>query len=150
MSKCFFDMGSNPTRGVSLENRQEGGFLVEGEYPMNTSKKKKQLNREKITCGKLTTVKLKMPWFVRFVCLFPLIFGIIESMRIHSSLIFDTNKDGTYTITKPTKIGGVMFDNIIFSRGVKVGGIDLTTLIGKDLNVEKQNGVYLIKGYYEK
>ena len=42
-----------------------------------------------------------------------------------------------------------MLNNIVFSRGVKIGNIDLTTFIGKDLEVEIQDDVYKIKGYYE-
>ena len=70
-------------------------------------------------------------------------------MRIPASMIFGVNGDGTFTITKPTMIGGVKLHNIVFSRGVKIGNKDLTAFIGKDLEVEKQGDTYTVNGYYE-
>lgn len=58
------------------------------------------------------------------------------------------NRDGTVTVTKPTMIGGVLLHNVMFSRGVKIGKKDLTTLVDKDLEVEKQGDTYTVKGYY--
>ncbi len=70
-------------------------------------------------------------------------------MRIPSSSIFTANGDGTYTTSKTIKIGGVTLSNITFSKGVKIGSTDLTYFVGRDLEVENQNGVYVITGYYE-
>ena len=71
-------------------------------------------------------------------------------MRVPASTIFSPNQDGTVTVTKPTKIGGVLLHNIMFSKGVKIGKKDLTTLIDKDLEVEKQGSTYTVKGWYGK
>ncbi len=71
-------------------------------------------------------------------------------MRINSMEIFQVNSNGTFTVSKPIKIGGVFMKDVVFSRGVKVGNIDLTGLVGKDLEVQMDNGVYIITGYYER
>lgn len=73
-----------------------------------------------------------------------------EDMRVPASTIFSVNMNGTVTITKPTKIGGVKLPgNLIFSKGVRIGQRDLTTLVGKDLEVEKEGDTYTVKGVYE-
>lgn len=70
-------------------------------------------------------------------------------MRISSSKIFRVNPDGSITIVRPIKIGGVTLDNVTFSRGVKVANIDLWTLSNKELEVENgQAEVIVVKGYY--
>ena len=71
-------------------------------------------------------------------------------MRIPASTIFGVNKDGTVTVMRPTKIGGVLLHNVMFGKGVRIGTRDLTTLVDKDLEVEKQGSTYTIKGYYER
>jgi hypothetical protein len=76
-------------------------------------------------------------------------YGKMHRMRVNSEEIFRVNPNGTFVITRPIKIGGNYFDNVIFSRGVRVGDIDLTSLVGRDLEVEDENGVYVVTGYYE-
>jgi hypothetical protein len=71
-------------------------------------------------------------------------------MRIPASTIFGVNKDGTVTVTRPTRIGGVLLHNVMFTKGVRIGKRDLTTLVDKDLEVEKQGDTYTVKGYYER
>ena len=83
-----------------------------------------------------------------YIRAFPLFIGIISNMRMESSVLVADNKNGTYTITKPVKIGGVTLDNIVFSGGVKIGNINLASLVGKVLEVEKQDNIYVIKGFY--
>lgn len=72
-------------------------------------------------------------------------------MKLQSSEVFKKNVDGTFTITRPVEIGGVHFDKVVFSRGVKVGHTDLTDLVDKELEVEtKEDGTLQVKGYYVK
>ena len=54
------------------------------------------------------------------------------------------------TVMRPTKIGGVLLRNVMFGKGVRIGTRDLTTLVDKDLEVEKQGSTYTVKGYYER
>lgn len=70
-------------------------------------------------------------------------------MRIKSSEVFRVNGNGTVTVIKPIKIGGVSFSNVVFSGGVKVGEINLIDFVGKDLEVEKENDVFVITRIYE-
>lgn len=70
-------------------------------------------------------------------------------MRIPASKIFRANPDGSITISRPIKIGGVTLDNVTFSRGVKVAGIDLWTLNDKELEIDDDKAeVIVVKGYY--
>ncbi|MDE6078964.1 MAG: hypothetical protein K2G35_02755 [Duncaniella sp.] len=58
-------------------------------------------------------------------------------------------ENGAVTPKVPIHINGItMGPGVSFGRGVLFGGVDLTALIGKDLEVEIQNGVYIITGYY--
>lgn len=70
-------------------------------------------------------------------------------MRIPASTLFSANRDGTVTVTRPTKIGGVLLHNVMFGKGVRIGKRELTTLVDKDLEVEKQGNIYMVKGHYE-
>lgn len=58
------------------------------------------------------------------------------------------NPDGTFTIKGPIKIGGVILRDAMFSHGVKISGVDLSTLAGKELEVEKHDNMYEVKGFY--
>ena len=68
--------------------------------------------------------------------------------RIHWSEVMRENPDGSVTIYRPLKIGGVTLNNVTFNGGVNIGGIDLVVLKNKFLAVEKQGDVYELKGYY--
>lgn len=71
-------------------------------------------------------------------------------MKIPSSRIFRANPDGSITIYRAVRIGGVTLNNVTFSGGVKVMGINLKDLVGKEFEVEDPNAdVLIIKGYYK-
>jgi len=60
-----------------------------------------------------------------------------------------TIQNGMVSPKVPIHINGVtMTPGVSFGNGVSFGGVDLTQFVGKDLEVENQNGVYLIKGVY--
>lgn len=70
-------------------------------------------------------------------------------MRIPSSEIFRANQNGSWTIIRPIKIGGATLKNITFNGGVRIAGINLMDLPGKDLEVEDLDAdILVIKGYY--
>lgn len=77
-------------------------------------------------------------------------FGIVKFMRISSGEFIRVNGNGTFAIYKPIRIGGVTLNNVVFSRGVRIGNIDLTDLVGKDVEATSENGVYIISYFYER
>lgn len=71
-------------------------------------------------------------------------------MTINPSEIFQNNSNGTFFIKRPIMIGGNTMNNIVFSGGVRVGGLELSSLATKRLlEVEDRNGIYVLTGYYE-
>jgi len=70
-------------------------------------------------------------------------------MRIPSSEVFKENPNGSLTVKRPIKIGGVQLNKVTFAGGVKIAGISLIELKGKDLQVDEIDGVFVIKGYYK-
>lgn len=70
-------------------------------------------------------------------------------MRVRFSDVFNTNPNGSITPKSQVHINGVtMGPGIAFTSGVSFGGLDLTSLVGKDLEVEQKDGVIHIKGHY--
>lgn len=71
-------------------------------------------------------------------------------MKVNPSEIFQVNPNGTFFVKRPIQIGGNVMDNVVFSSGVRVGGLDLASLASKKmLEVEDRNGVYIITAFYE-
>lgn len=69
-------------------------------------------------------------------------------MRKRYSELFNMD-NGAITPKVPIHINGItMGPGVSFGGEVLFGGVDLSQLIGKDLEVEMQDGVYVIKGYY--
>lgn len=69
-------------------------------------------------------------------------------MRKHFDELF-TNQNGMVNPKVTVHINGVtMSPGVSFGGGVFFGGVDLTQFIGKYLEVELQNGVYVIMGVY--
>lgn len=65
--------------------------------------------------------------------------------------VFKENEDGSLTPKETIKIGGVMLgaNSIRFSKGVVFAGLNIFDHYGKDLEVEQENGIIIIKGFYE-
>lgn len=69
--------------------------------------------------------------------------------RITFDSIFTQHPDGTLEPRQRIRVGGVEFGpGVRFSRGAAFGGIDFTNFIGRDFEVETDNGVLVIKGIY--
>jgi hypothetical protein len=69
-------------------------------------------------------------------------------MRMRFDELFNNN-NGVVTPKVNVNINGVtMSPGVSFGGGVLFGGVELTQYIGKDFDVELQNGVYVIKGIY--
>ncbi len=69
-------------------------------------------------------------------------------MRKHFSDLF-SNQNGVITPKVTIHINGVtMSPGVSFGGGVSFSGVDLTQFIGKDLEVDVQNNVHILKGVY--
>ncbi len=70
-------------------------------------------------------------------------------MRVPYSQIFTINSDGSITPKVSVSLGGItMGPGVAFTRGVQFSGVDLASLQGRDLDVEVQGNVHVIKGYF--
>ncbi|MBI4458074.1 hypothetical protein HY633_03875 [Candidatus Uhrbacteria bacterium] len=69
-------------------------------------------------------------------------------MRVPFSTAFQNNADGTITIIRPIRVGGVALNNVTLSGGINVAGVNLYQLRNKDLEAHYENGVLVIDGYY--
>ena len=65
--------------------------------------------------------------------------------------VFKENEDGSLTPKETIKIGGVMLgaNSIRFSKGVAFAGVNIFDYYGKDLEVEYENEILVIKGFYK-
>jgi hypothetical protein len=69
-------------------------------------------------------------------------------MRMRFDQLFSV-QNGTVTPKTVVAIGGVtMSPGVSFGSGVSFSGVDLTQHIGKDVEAELVNGVYVISGFY--
>jgi len=70
-------------------------------------------------------------------------------MRVSFSYVFQQNSDGSYTPRKGVQIGGItMGPGVSFGTGVNFGGFDVAKSVGKDLEIDEQPGLIIIKGVY--
>lgn len=71
----------------------------------------------------------------------------IERYRFHDVFHVD---NGRISPRIPIRIGGVtMGPGISFGGGVSFSGIDLSQYLGKDIAGYIENGVFIIKGFYQ-
>lgn len=69
--------------------------------------------------------------------------------RINFNQIFKVNTDGSIEPIRTVRIGGVQLSpSVRFGGGVSFGGVNLSQHVGKDLLVEEQSGVIVIKGIF--
>ena len=69
--------------------------------------------------------------------------------RINFYKIFKINPDGSMEPLKTVRIGGVqMSQGVKFGRGVSFGGVNLFDYVGRDFQIEEENGVLIILGIY--
>jgi len=63
--------------------------------------------------------------------------------------VFIRNADGSVTTRTTIRVGGITVGaNTILRQGQTIAGLDFTQFIGRQLQVEIENGVYVIKGIY--
>ena len=69
-------------------------------------------------------------------------------MRVNFNQLFSI-ANGAISPKTTIQIGGVtMGPGVSFGGGVSMGGVDLSQHVGKDFEVEEQNGVYVITSIY--
>lgn len=69
--------------------------------------------------------------------------------RFTFSSIFSTNPDGSFSPRQTIRIGGITLGpGVSFKPGVVFAGIDFTQYIGKDFEVQIDNGITVITGIY--
>lgn len=63
--------------------------------------------------------------------------------------IFSRNEDGSFSPRQTIRVGGVtLAPGVRFISGVAFAGIDFTQYIGRDFEVQIDNGVIVITGIY--
>lgn len=73
----------------------------------------------------------------------------MNNQRVNFYQIFRINSDGSIEPLRILRIGGVQFGpGVRFGRGVSFGGVDLSQYVGRDFQVEEQNGILIIVGIY--
>ncbi len=79
--------------------------------------------------------------------LFLVVFPYAANLNFNS--IFEEKPGGTLTPRQRIRVGGVeLSPGVVFRGGVAFGGIDFTQFIGRDLEVETDGPVLVIKGIY--
>ena len=69
--------------------------------------------------------------------------------RLNFYQIFRINTDGSIEPIRIVRIGGVQVGpGVRFGRGVSFGQIDLSQYVGRDFQVEEQNGILIVVGIY--
>lgn len=69
--------------------------------------------------------------------------------RLNFYQIFRIHSDGSIEPIRVVRIGGVQIGpGVRFGRGVSFGNLDLFQFVGRDFQVEEQNGVLIISGIY--
>jgi len=72
-------------------------------------------------------------------------------MRVPYDQIFQVNADGSVSPRMPVSVGGITMGGpgISFNVGVSFGGVDIASLRGKDIEIERQADAVIIKGFYQ-
>ena len=71
-------------------------------------------------------------------------------MRVRFTEVFQLEKDGSISPKVPVLMNGVnMSPGVACPRGASFGEVDVYFIKGRDLDVEKDDGVLKIKGSYE-
>jgi hypothetical protein len=69
-------------------------------------------------------------------------------MRVPFHQIFQISNGAIMPRTQVLINGVTMSPGVMFGAGVMFGGVDLSQLVNRDLEVEFTNGVTVIKGHY--
>jgi len=67
------------------------------------------------------------------------------------SEIFQENPDGSLSPLKQINVNGVIFGpGVTFGQGATFGGVNFHLFKNLDIEGDEQNGVLVIKGFYQK
>lgn len=70
-------------------------------------------------------------------------------MRVSFYEVFNVTVDGAVSPKKSVVVGGVtMNPGVSFREGVAFSGVDIAAHLGKDLEVEYEGNVVIVKGVY--
>lgn len=70
--------------------------------------------------------------------------------RVTFDSVFTKHEDGSLEPKQRIRIGGVSLGpGVRFSRGTSFAGVDFALFVGRDLDVEEEGGVLVIKGIYK-
>jgi len=65
--------------------------------------------------------------------------------------VFQRNPDGSLTPRRIINVNGITFGpGVAFGRGVSFGGVDFFNFQNYDIAADEENGVLVIKGFYER
>ena len=65
--------------------------------------------------------------------------------------VFQKNPDGSLTPRRVINVNGVTFGpGVVFGPGVSFGGVDLFKFQNHDIGGDEDNGILVIKGFYER
>ena len=75
--------------------------------------------------------------------------AVLSMARVTFNSVFTKNADGSLRPSQRIRIGGVeLGPTVILRKGVAFGGVDFTEFINRDLEVETDGEVLVIKGIY--
>jgi len=65
--------------------------------------------------------------------------------------VFRMNSDQSLSPLRTINVNGVIFGpGVAFGPGVNVGGVDFYKFLGFDIAAEEEEGILIIKGFYER
>jgi hypothetical protein len=65
--------------------------------------------------------------------------------------VFQRNPDGSMTPLRVINVNGITFGpGVVFGPGVNFGGVDFFKYQNHDIAAEEENGILVIKGFYER
>ena len=65
--------------------------------------------------------------------------------------IFRMNADGSLTPLRTINVNDVVFGTgVAFGPGVRIGGVDFFRFLGFDIAAREENGILILKGFYER
>jgi hypothetical protein len=80
-----------------------------------------------------------------------ILWKVVSSMaRVTFDSVFTKKRDGSLTPKQRIRVGGVeLGPGVSFRKGVAFGGVDFTEFIQRDLEVETDGQIVVIKGIYK-
>lgn len=71
-------------------------------------------------------------------------------MRVPFNTVFQINPNGSVSPKGTVTLGGVtMSSGVSFTKGVSFAGVDIASIAGQDLEIEKNGEITVIKAVYQ-